>query len=129
MKRLISLTMIFSLLGLNTAYGAGINNSANKTGCTYARTHIKNTASQDFVKGLATMDEVFKESTYNATMFTKIASYTNGSIKTNMMNMANAFKLMKMGIYQNDVNKMAASAILQKKYITTLDKLCKSIGK
>lgn len=129
MKKLIGLIMVFSLLGINTGFAAGINNSNNKTGCTYARHNIKNAVYQDFVNGLATERDLIKELEWNIKVFDKTSSYTTGSIKTNMKNMSNAYKAMRMSVYQDNFDKFTASAVLQIKYINTLDKLCKSIGK
>ena len=106
-----------------------INNSSNRTGCTYARNNIKYGVLPDLINGLAIVEDAIDETESNIDTFTKVSGYTNGSIGTHMSLMAMSYKSMRVALYEYDIEKMAASALLQNKYIDELNILCKSIGK
>ena len=127
-KNIYIALLILLIAGVTPSQAASINNSNNKTACTYSRNHIKMQAMMDWSKGLATDQDLLNELTAQAKMWDKL-TFTNGSIKTQIVNVSTATKRMRVALVNGSDSNFIAGYRSFNTSLNKLNSLCKSIGK
>jgi hypothetical protein len=125
MKKIIIIAMAI-LISSNTSISAAstkINNKNNKDSCTQIMSKYKSSVMSEWSKGLASDDDLIKETNNNILVLSSRANKSSGQIKNSIRSWVKAEKQIKDNIVNEDIPAILIAFNLK---VSSLEKFIKS---